>query len=261
MFYVAFGFMFIRYVCANGNLFYLGVKKPLILTVFGLDGYFLYKGVNYYILGEWFLGALVLIYLLYPLLLFCMEKSEILSSIIVFALYGFMLWGYSLPEPLFEIRESRNLISCILCFWLGMLLYRHAERLLYHRLLPIVGLLIFLGAYFIPHVNILNHVAALGMFLFLFGIGSILDRSSHLTKGFAWMASLSYPIFLVHHVLINDMASIIVKINTWSRYCIVLIFLFVITFLEGWALLQIGNAINQLPLMKSLEHRMKGSAH
>lgn len=259
MFYIAYGIIFVRFVSAYGKFFFLDVKKPLILTLFGMDGYFLYKGTNYYILGEWFLGAILLIYFLYPLLLYCIEKCEMISSIVMFILYVGMLWAYALPKPLFEIKESRNLISCIICFWIGMLLYRHSKEILYHRLLPLLGILIFLGSRYIPQANILNHFAAFGLFFLLFGIGTILFRSTHITTAFSKLATLSYPVFLVHHVLINDMANLIDRITAWTQYSMVLSFLLIVTLLQGWALLQVGNAVTQLPFMKNLEDKIKES--
>ena len=72
MFYLAYLYYFLQTVFSSGALFYKGNAKTMIWTILGLDGYVFYKIDNYYILGEWFLGAIILLYVLYPLLLCCL---------------------------------------------------------------------------------------------------------------------------------------------------------------------------------------------
>ena len=69
MFYMLWLFLFYQKATATGNLFYNGSPKTMLLTLFGMDGYLSYRYTqNYYFIGEWFLGALIFLYLLYPLL-------------------------------------------------------------------------------------------------------------------------------------------------------------------------------------------------
>ena len=57
------------------NLFYAGNPIKFIFTILGLDGFFLYRIGTYYQVGEWFLGAIILLYVLYPFLSICFNKN------------------------------------------------------------------------------------------------------------------------------------------------------------------------------------------
>ena len=51
--------------------------KPLwrlLLSVIGMDGYLNYLIPNYYLLGEWFIGCILLIYLMFPFLRKCILR-------------------------------------------------------------------------------------------------------------------------------------------------------------------------------------------
>ena len=67
MFYVTWLYYYLNAVIAAGTPFYNGSPWTLLLTAVGLDGYLAYRIPGYYIVGEWFLGAIVLLYCLYPL--------------------------------------------------------------------------------------------------------------------------------------------------------------------------------------------------
>ena len=67
MFYMLWFFLFYQKAVTGGTLFYNGSPKTMLLTLCGMDGYLSYRyPQNYYFIGEWFLGALVCLYLLYP---------------------------------------------------------------------------------------------------------------------------------------------------------------------------------------------------
>ena len=115
MFYMLWLFLYYKQVCGVKHLFYNGNPKYLLLTLFGMDGYMSYRYTpNYYFIGEWFLGALILLYLCYPLLTWCMEHAKILTTLVL--LGGFASLYFT---DFFMISKERNLITCLLAFWLG----------------------------------------------------------------------------------------------------------------------------------------------
>ena len=69
-YYLCFLFFFTRNVIKMKKVFYKGNKISLLFTLFGMDGYFDYLMKTYYLIGQWFLGAIIIIYLLYPLILY-----------------------------------------------------------------------------------------------------------------------------------------------------------------------------------------------
>ena len=68
MFYIAWTIMYIINSLRVGNWFWGGPRRNFLLSFIGMDGYFMHLGKNYYNLGEWFLGGIIFLYLLYLLL-------------------------------------------------------------------------------------------------------------------------------------------------------------------------------------------------
>lgn len=58
-----------------GNFSSLGIPKwRFVLTLIGMDGYLSEYGSGFYVLGEWFLGFIVLFYIIFPLLRYLLKK-------------------------------------------------------------------------------------------------------------------------------------------------------------------------------------------
>ena len=55
-----------------------------ILTLLGMDGYMVDLIPNYYILGEWFLGCIILIYLVFPVLVWIKKKIGITKLFLIY---------------------------------------------------------------------------------------------------------------------------------------------------------------------------------
>ena len=88
-YYICFFYFYLKNVFKFHKLFYKGHWSKLFLTLFGMDGYLSYRINSYYLIGEWFLGAIIIIYFLYPFLSWLMNKSFlILHSLICF---GYLL--------------------------------------------------------------------------------------------------------------------------------------------------------------------------
>lgn len=209
MFYIAYLLVFIRTSIAQGTVFY---SQYFVLSLLGLDGHFLYLAPNYYILGEWFLGAIILIYLMYPLLLLGIRKTGLGVWGVVFILYVL-----SLNTPLLyklNISPFRNLISCLLSFTTGMVFIKNLERIktcLRHKCFQICVFILLFACFtyllvFRPSVAWLcdAHIFGTVLFLILFIGGSYIMESTCIKNIVKRISDLSYPIFLLHHVIIYD---------------------------------------------------------
>lgn len=115
-FYFCFLYFYSKNVFFYKKLFYKGHWSKLIFTVFGMDGFFVYKYKNYYLVGEWFLGAIIIIYILYPILLWLINKSLLLIQL--FISIGFILMY---KTNYFSIEKFRNIISCLNSFCFGII--------------------------------------------------------------------------------------------------------------------------------------------
>ena len=199
-FWLLYGCFFIKNATSAGTLFYKGRPWMLLLSLFGVDGYFKYRIDNYYILGEWFLGAIIMIYLLYPILLRIFQRAPlVLSAMLLLLCLAIENVGF------FQISLYRNLIFCIFEFEIGMLLMKHREKLrgpiciisclLIEILLVTVQMPISTGLY-----TILSSAA---LYLLLGEVGVWTESRS---RRFAWIvgtgAGISYSAYLLHrHVL------------------------------------------------------------
>ena len=96
-------------------------KWKLVFSVLGLDGYLLPLGANFYKIGEWFLGCLLLIYLLFPLLRRlqngrrrCLAATAALGAV-------WLVWPLCCPPPW---DAAHTVLGRVFVFWCGMLAAR-----------------------------------------------------------------------------------------------------------------------------------------
>jgi len=98
----------------HGLLFKKNLSK-IYFTILGLDGYLLYKIKTCYLIGEWFLGAIIIIYFIYPFIAFIYSKNYYISFLMICILNISMYY-----KQFFIIGRNRNIITCITSFYFGM---------------------------------------------------------------------------------------------------------------------------------------------
>lgn len=196
-FWIAFLVIYAKNVVRRRALFYMGNPLLLILSVLGLDGYFLYRFPNYYLIGEWFLGAIAMLYLLFPLLRLAFRRAPALLT-------AALLLGCLIIEQtdFFLIRPERNLIFCAFEFVLGMLLMKHARRLRRAFLVCLPAEAVLVGLRLPIQSCLFTALHAALLFILLWRIGAWIEGRSRAVDAFVRRgAALSYSIFLTHHVV------------------------------------------------------------
>lgn len=204
-FYVAFLCLYGVQVIKNGNFFYNGRPETLLLTIIGQDGYFLEIIPNYYLLGEWFLGAIIILYLLYPFLAKLMNKNEILLLAIITLLYFISL----LSEKAY-INDFRSIFSCVFSFTFGIAIEKH--KVYKYRWLSIPALICFILENFLITKNEINfsaHVGGVLLFFILFAFGGLVYHITILGRISDFLSNISYDIFLIHHVTLIQILKIV----------------------------------------------------
>lgn len=107
-YYICFIYFFIKNVFKYHKFFYNGHWVRLIFTIFGMDGYLGYRFKTYYLIGEWFLGSIIIIYFLYPLLSYLVHKNILIIHFIAISFYPILdLKKY------FIISASNNIILLV----------------------------------------------------------------------------------------------------------------------------------------------------
>lgn len=87
-FYMAY---FLGYVISRLSSVPFHIGRSFIWTVLGMDGYLIMKGIpTAYIVGEWFLGLIILLYMVFPLLYKLIRKFP-KSMLVILLVYCVMI--------------------------------------------------------------------------------------------------------------------------------------------------------------------------
>ena len=121
---IGFSFFYLNRAFTLHKLLFRGHWIKFIYTIIGLDGYLYYRIKTYFILGEWFLGAIIIIYILYPLLLMLIYKKILLFYLIL--IFGYYLM---LQTNLFIMKNEINIITCISSFYFGIITIKYKKYL------------------------------------------------------------------------------------------------------------------------------------
>lgn len=202
-----------RHWMAEGSPFFAGNPLKLLLTVAGFDGYVnLFGFENYYFCGEWFVGAIVLLYLLFPLLSWAYTKNKVALLAILVVCYGMQfVW----PDSL-EWKISAFPATLILKFVLGFVLMNLLPKL-QHRWIGWASLAVFLLLCLVKtpagifRNDLLGTIAGIVAFFAVINFARKWDGSTLVGKVVAKLAPLTYCVFLLQHVCINWLQIAFVK--------------------------------------------------
>lgn len=199
-FYFVWCYGFLSQILQVRTVLYAGSPLLFLESLLGLDGYLYYLGVNYTQVGEWFLGALVLLYAFYPVFCYVYRKWKVLTVFVVTALFLI-----NIKLDIFKISDSDNFITCLFSFMLGMLLLE--TRKLYEGKLWVsaISLVMILLLFLFPlptNQVILMILLGFFLFLFLYNIAPWIMKIPVLCRFNRFTSSISYEIFLVHHLII-----------------------------------------------------------
>lgn len=194
----------------------------IIYTITGMDGYLhvlLNAPFNFYTIGEWFLGCLILIYLVLPVIHYLFEKKPIFTfiiSITISILCRFPFFPEFFSSDVWFLHRIPEVIF-------GMLLIKYFEKFTFiHSLVSIfVALIIYSMKPFIPNHFYYTVCMCMCIFVLLAGIFSYI-RNMQIER---WLSSISqvfYPVFLIHQYTIYTMMKFIDPALLRQREIIVL---------------------------------------
>ena len=222
-FYTVFLVGFFINVVHFHRFFYYGNPLRLLYSVLGIDGYLSVYGVpTYYICGEWFLGAIIILYLLYPVILYFFNKNDIVLTVMVFLYFMFKtVTGIGVRHMWVDV------FSCLLSFEIGMFLMKHE---LFVR--PYVGMIALIIAVItlivpLPGNNYAwNHLTGIAAYLAINMIGKELIKVPAICFAAQKISSISYPVYLVHHLIIIKIVSLFYPLSVRKvLFCLLLTWL------------------------------------
>ena len=206
LFYLAYALAALWLFVYFPGYFNAATPASFLLSALGMDGYFSYRCAGSYILGEWFLGAIVLLYFLYPFLAKAVENriSRLLVSAVL-PLASFLVIRHGWFGIYYAIYGLHNLWLCAFLFWCGILYEKyHAVFPRFFRLLPLGGGILLAVTLAVPlGINPFYTMlaGALGAFPVLVALGDALRGCRAFTALCRWVGKQSYALLLVHHVL------------------------------------------------------------
>ena len=228
----------VRLVLTRGNMFHDVPAWRIVFTLFGMDEYISMTGTRTFSLGigEWFLGALVLMYLVFPLIYTCMKKYPIPSMVIGLIYYIAVVLTYEqlralLPGTIGSHYASvpwyMDIFIKICEFSLGVFIGIYIDRIAGYPWLIAIGLLIFLPV----HPSFAN--TALIFAIFLIGLEAEVHASAEapcrssvcrvFTAVISRIAGISYYVYLVHHIIIYAFGDLLAGRIILGRKLVVLL--------------------------------------
>ena len=191
----------LRHLIADGNAFFMGPPPTLLLTAIGFDGYAKMFGMDTYVFcGDWFVGAIVLLYLLYPLLAKCYAGHRLATISTLGVLYALQYLIPAEHDELFSILP----VTIAFKFCIGFLLVENLERFRNWRIAIIAAVaLLALTVIDIPgriNTDFLGSATAIALFVVIFFVAPRLLRIKAVSSIVPRLATLAYCVFLVQHV-------------------------------------------------------------
>ena len=178
-----------------------GIDIPrwrILVTLVGMDGYLSEFGQGFYVLGEWFLGFIILFYMVFPLLRTCMAKNEALTWIMVIIAYIITLKYYD-----FNFEISKFIFARLpeLCF--GMSFMKHRVNPRWYMVIPAFAVLA-VNTLVQPRIMRIIPITYVGiaMFVAMVFVSNII-KGKKIRTVCSWLSKYSYAIFLVHYVIIE----------------------------------------------------------
>lgn len=197
-FWIGFGVLFLYGEVLHGNNADIP-RWRAVFSILGLDGYLAPVTPTFYKIGEWFLGVILLLYLVFPLLLWCMEnrwRRRILAVVLLLLQLG---WPALCPAPL-EAGHTvlGRLPAFALGVWFGQFLVQNRTPL--PRALWALAVLPLLWVPFVPRLAVLLAVSA-ALFWVVYALGQRI--SQRFWNALRRPASWSYGVYLIHHLLLT----------------------------------------------------------
>ncbi len=206
-FYVVWIFLYVERVLESGAFLYNGKPIDLLWSVFGLDGY---VGSAYYLIGEWFIGIILLMYIMYPLVIYLNRNIPLITSAIIVVL--FLVENYHYCG--IQTGPFRGVFSSLLSFYIGICLAKYRNSLVNKKLM-IVSIIVSALQFIVPvgtiDRNILVHFLGLTLTVAIYNVGQYLTCVFALNRLVTYIARLSYCIFLVHHPLVSKVVGLMLS--------------------------------------------------
>lgn len=243
--YLMFWISFIIFFCIQ---FYTGggydKNIPLlrsIYTLVGMDGLAENFCATFYTVGEWFLGIIIILYILFPALKKFVDEFPNATLAVSFLTGIIVDYTYSAGH----VDITKIFVVWIPVFVLGMVFSKNMKTVNNCMVLASMVLLTVFTVFDLEFINTMTRIYIVGMalfFLLVYLFNNIENRVFRIVSSF--VSRYTYPIFLVHHRVM------IIFIKKFSNHVlsageVVWLFIFVIlmTMVSSYLVERITNAV------------------
>lgn len=215
----------------------------VIFSALGLDGYLAPVTVTFYKIGEWFLGVILILYLVFPLLLWCMETPLRRRALGVLMAVLAVVWPLVCPAP-WEAGHTvlGRLPAFALGVWFGSLLKNNVQPS--YRICIGLAVCPLLWVDAVPRLAVLLVLAAV-LFWAVYAAGQRLPR--RFCPALRRLAGWCYGVYLVHHVLLT-----LVFLRVAARFDLPLTWMFPVYLVVSFALAAVLMAVSG-PISKAIK--------
>ena len=235
-FYMAYILVFVTRIIKNKMIPHRKLF-PYIFTILGMDGYLINNTTTYYILGEWFLGMIIILYLMFPFILKLFKKSDfniMCCMIIMYILF--------LDKSIINPEPNWSITSCGLSFIFGMFIIKN-RKVIINKVTVLISIIAVLLLVYLPinqSADVCLHLTSGYLFIVLMFVGEWIMKNKISNKIFGTLSKYSYAIFLLQHIIITAILS---RYNPSQPFQIfgLLIFDILITFIMAIILTKITN--------------------
>lgn len=185
-------------------------KITFLFTIIGMDQYMEEFMHTFGLIGEWFLGAVIILYILFPLYRLIMRKNKYILPVVF---VGAGLWlSYYNPFPM---MYEKNPIVCSMYFVLGMLFEmlrkspHQKAAVIGRRIAAAVGVGVYITVYIVERehhdINPYQRVFILAVSLYLVIMEvSTWIRSERAKRVITVLGRRSFSYYLIHHAFLRS---------------------------------------------------------
>lgn len=173
-------------------------RGTLLFTFLGIDGQVGIYTPTFYMLGEWFLTVIIVLYILFPILKKLVVRLPWVTLAV--SLWLTLLSAYHWNDGV--LAMDAFFFHRIPEFIFGMIFVRYIKKVRWYLLLPSIAILVTFQIYQFPELNYMVRIMTIGVasflvwaFLFSFVRGKVIEALS------IFIDKYCYPIFLTHHVI------------------------------------------------------------
>lgn len=173
----------------------------IVFTVLGMDEWVSMHGIQTFStgIGEWFLGLLILLYLVFPLFRYCMQKAPKLFFVFMTCVYMVVVYHYEADVPPIHMSAVAKGYEFVIGMYLGKYFQKFPDK---YCLFSVPVTVFFFACDRTLPINeaVKITVFAVAFFVSFSYLEPLLERRE--CRLVSFVSGISYELFLVHHMII-----------------------------------------------------------